>query len=84
MYSHYMITTQGEATLELNAEEAQLAAKAQLATKEAQIASLTAKIDTLNAALASDSKQRGLLQGEVAALKKQLAVLMSDEEAAQV
>ena len=45
---------------------------------------MKAEIDTLTVTIASDSEQRRLLQGELAAQKKQLAVLMSDEEAAQV
>jgi len=45
---------------------------------------LKAKIVTLTATIASDSKQQGLLKGELAALKKQIVVLMNDEEAAKV
>ena len=58
--------------------------EAELATKDAENTSLKAKNDTLTATIASDSEQRGNLQDEIAAMKKQLAAAMSDEEAAQV
>ena len=46
----------------------------------AELASSKAKIDTLTANVVWESEQRGYLEEQLSAMKKQLAVMTNDEE----
>ena len=54
--------------------------RAKLDSMAAALASSKAKIDTLDATVTSGTEQRGHLEEQLAAMKKQLAVMTKDEE----